>query len=213
MKETAKKLMKPIGILCGAVVLTGALALLELRKETDGQITSSLVESETVYLMLALCLAVALALAGLTVSVILSALPVFQRLKLPRRSRRASAPRFPGLSRIDREQNSPSPTSYEDPPLAEICSRLREYAAGHLGLYYDIADIRRFIAGLGMGRLMILRGMSGTGKTSLAYVAGQFFGNPSAIVPVQPMWKERSDLAGSTRPAAVRIFTSSFWTR
>jgi len=108
----------------------------------------------------------------------------------------ASQGRFPGLSRIDREQNSPSPTSYEDPPLAEICSRLREYAAGHLGLYYDIADIRRFIAGLGMGRLMILRGMSGTGKTSLAYVAGQFFGNPSTIVPVQPMWKERSDLLG-----------------
>ena len=104
--------------------------------------------------------------------------------------------RFPGLSRIDREQKKQAPESYEDPTLAEICSRLRESAAGKLGLYYDISDIRRFVAGLGMGRLMILRGMSGTGKTSLAYVAGQFFGNPSAIVPVQPMWKERSDLLG-----------------
>ena len=104
--------------------------------------------------------------------------------------------RFPGLRRIDREQKERVPESYEDPTLPEICSRLREYAAGKLGLYYNMADIRRFVAGLGMSRLMILRGMSGTGKTSLAYVAGEFFGNPSAIIPVQPMWKERSDLLG-----------------
>ena len=196
MKEAAKKLMKPIGILCAAVILVDILALVELGMERKEQITSSLVASETVYLMLALCLTVVLALMGLTVSVILSALPICKRLKLPRKTRHASGRRFPGLSRIDREQKKQAPGSYEDPTLAEICSRLREYAAGQLGLYYDISDIRRFVAGLGMGRLMILRGMSGTGKTSLAYVAGQFFGNASAIVPVQPMWKERSDLLG-----------------
>ena len=196
MKETAKKLMKTIGILCAAVILVGILALIELGTGRKEQITSSLVASETVYIMLALCLTVGLALVGLIVSAILSAPTVCKRLKLPRKVRRTSGSRFPGLSRIDREQKKQVPESYEDPTLAEICSRLREYAAGQLGLYYDISDIRRFVVGLGMGRLMILRGMSGTGKTSLAYVAGQFFGNPSAIVPVQPMWKERSDLLG-----------------
>ena len=196
MKGTAKKLMKPIGILCAAVILVGVLALIELGTGEKEQITSSLVTSETVYIMLALCLTVGLALVGLIVSVILSAPTVCKQFKLPRKSRRTSGPRFPGLSRIDREQKKQTPESYESPTLAEICSRLREYAAGKLGLYYDISDIRRFVAGLGMGRLIILRGMSGTGKTSLAYVAGQFFGNPSAIVPVQPMWKERSDLLG-----------------
>jgi hypothetical protein len=38
--------------------------------------------------------------------------------------------------------------------------------------------------------------MSGTGKTSLAYAFGEFIDNPSVIVPVQPMWKERTDLIG-----------------
>ena len=79
MKEDASKLMKCIGILCAAVILAGVLALAELGSSRQEQITSSLVESETVYLMLALYLAVALALAGLTVSVILSALPVLKR--------------------------------------------------------------------------------------------------------------------------------------
>ena len=38
--------------------------------------------------------------------------------------------------------------------------------------------------------------MSGTGKTSLAYAFGEFLENPSVIIPVQPMWKERTDLLG-----------------
>lgn len=49
---------------------------------------------------------------------------------------------------------------------------------------------------MGISPLVILRGMSGTGKTSLAYAAGEYFGNPSTIVPIQPMWKERSDILG-----------------
>ena len=104
--------------------------------------------------------------------------------------------RFSGLSRIDEQQEKAAKTIYETRELTQLCDDFRNFAAGNLGLYYDIADIRRFIAGLGMGRLMIIRGMSGTGKTSLAYAAGAFFGNPSTIVPVQPMWKERSDLIG-----------------
>ena len=104
--------------------------------------------------------------------------------------------RFSGLSRIDEQQEKAAKTIYGTRELTQLCDDFRNFAAGNLGLYYDIADIRRFIAGLGMGRLMIIRGMSGTGKTSLAYAAGAFFGNPSTIVPVQPMWKERSDLIG-----------------
>ena len=38
--------------------------------------------------------------------------------------------------------------------------------------------------------------MSGTGKTSLAYALGTFIDNKSVVIPVQPMWKERTDLIG-----------------
>ena len=108
----------------------------------------------------------------------------------------AHEPRFSNLSRIDVQQKQQPAVSYVQRDLQQICEEFRNYAASELGLYYDIADIRRFIAGLGMGRLMIIRGMSGTGKTSLAYAAGAFFGNPAVIVPVQPMWKERADMIG-----------------
>ena len=35
-----------------------------------------------------------------------------------------------------------------------------------------------------------------TGKTSLAYALGKFLGNDAVMVPVQPSWKDRTDLLG-----------------
>lgn len=49
---------------------------------------------------------------------------------------------------------------------------------------------------MAVSHIIILQGMSGTGKTSLAYAFGEYLGNPSTIIPVQPMWKERTDLIG-----------------
>ena len=113
-----------------------------------------------------------------------------------KKRRNGQRSRFSNLSRIDAEANKHQDKQYEFKTLKEICEGFRNFAASRLGLYYDIADIRRFIAGMGISKLMILRGISGTGKTSLAYAAGEFFDNPSTIVPIQPMWKERSDLLG-----------------
>ena len=105
--------------------------------------------------------------------------------------------RFDGLTRLDRERGKFVRDSYnEEIGLKEFCDRFRAYAAGNLRLYYSPGDIRRFVAGLLVSHIMILQGMSGTGKTSLAYAMGEFLDNPSTIVPVQPMWKERTDLVG-----------------
>ena len=41
-----------------------------------------------------------------------------------------------------------------------------------------------------------MQGISGTGKTSLACVFGDFIENKSTVVSVQPFWKESSDLLG-----------------
>lgn len=104
--------------------------------------------------------------------------------------------RFPTLDKIDGERRKYERTDYDDGiTLKTLCENLRNYAANQ-GLYYDIEDIRRFIAGLSVSHTMILQGMSGTGKTSLAYVFGKFLDNPSTVIPVQPMWKERTDLLG-----------------
>ena len=105
--------------------------------------------------------------------------------------------RFFMLSRTDRYMKKYAAPAFDrELSLAGFCKKFQAYAAGNLGLYYDIADIRRFISNLGVSHVLVMQGMSGTGKTSLAYAFGEFIGNPSVIVPIQPMWKERTDMIG-----------------
>lgn len=80
--------------------------------------------------------------------------------------------------------------------LPEFCDRFRRYAASELGLYYDISMMRAFVAAMGTARIIILQGISGTGKTSLAYAFGKFVGKDTSLVPVQPAWRERTELYG-----------------
>ncbi len=105
--------------------------------------------------------------------------------------------RFFKLSQIDEEKAKYKRERYdENVTLKNVCESFRNYACSNLRLYYDIADIRRFIAGMAVSKLIILQGISGTGKTSLANAFGEYVGNPSTVIPVQPMWKERTDLVG-----------------
>ncbi len=93
-------------------------------------------------------------------------------------------------------------TKYQPPEfndnitLEEFCNRFRLFAASRLKLYYDIRIIRYFVASLGTARLMILQGISGTGKTSLAYAFGKFVQRNTSIASVQPSWRERTELFG-----------------
>ncbi len=108
-----------------------------------------------------------------------------------------SSSRFYMLTEIDKEYESYKRPEYdEEITLKELCEEFRNYSAGELKLYYDIEDIRRFIGALAVTKLIILQGMSGTGKTSLAYAFGEFLDNKTVVVPIQPMWKERTDLVG-----------------
>ena len=105
--------------------------------------------------------------------------------------------RFCKLCNLDEIRASLQRTSYDEHiTLRQFCENFRNYAASRLKLYYDISDIRRFIAGMAVSKILILQGMSGTGKTSLAHAFGDFIDNTSTVIPVQPMWKERTDLIG-----------------
>ena len=105
--------------------------------------------------------------------------------------------RFYMLGEIDANSGKYHKTGYDDGiTLKSFCDEFRNFASNKLKLFYSIDDIRRFIAGLAVSKIVILQGMSGTGKTSLAYAMGEFLGNPSTVIPVQPMWKERTDLVG-----------------
>ena len=105
--------------------------------------------------------------------------------------------RFYMLSEIDKKEPDFKKITYEKSlTLKQLCEDFRNFAASELKLYYSIDDIRRFISGMSVSHILILQGMSGTGKTSLAYAFGKFMENPSTVIPVQPMWKERTDLIG-----------------
>ena len=83
---------------------------------------------------------------------------------------------------------------YEEMDLEEFCNRFRLFAASKLKLYYDISIIRFFVASMGAARIIILQGISGTGKTSLPYAFGKFVQKDTTVVSVQPAWRERSSL-------------------
>ena len=105
--------------------------------------------------------------------------------------------RFCMLTRIEEQRNRYGHTKYDGSvTLDRFCEDFRNYAAYRLKLYYEIDDIRRFVAGMAVSKILILQGMSGTGKTSLAHAFGEFVDNRSTVIPVQPMWKERTDLIG-----------------
>ena len=80
--------------------------------------------------------------------------------------------------------------------LPEFCERFRNYAASQLHLYYDLDMMRYFVASLGTARIIILQGISGTGKTSLPYAFGKFVQKDTTVVSVQPSWRERTELYG-----------------
>jgi hypothetical protein len=71
-------------------------------------------------------------------------------------------------------------------------------AAGVEGrtLYYAERDVRAFLGGLAMTRLMLLQGISGTGKTSLPLAFASAVGAGIEVVEVQAGWRDRQDLVG-----------------
>ena len=120
-------------------------------------------------------------------------------LEVPKVQKKDPGDRFQKLALLDKQY--PKKELVESTPdltLEYICRRFRSFASRIAGnpLYYSIDDIRRFVTSLGVSKILILQGMSGTGKTSLPVAWGKFTRVPTTVVPVQPMWKERSDLIG-----------------
>ena len=105
--------------------------------------------------------------------------------------------RFYKLSQVDKEYEGYVPPKYDnDITLPEICERFRNFACSRMHLYYDIKIIRLFLASFASTRLIILQGISGTGKTSLPYAFGKFLQNDAIIASVQPSWRDRAELFG-----------------
>lgn len=128
--------------------------------------------------------------------------------------------RFPKLTMIDEQLGNTSPKKYENNYTLEgLIDDFRCFAASKLHLYYDPVLLRPFFAGLACGKLIILQGISGTGKTSLAYAWGKFVKEDSCVSSVEPSWRDKSDFLGyfnefskkfNETKALGEIYTTSF---
>ena len=105
--------------------------------------------------------------------------------------------RFFKLSTVDQKYANLTPEEIHNSfNLEQLCDQFRNYCANKLGLYYDIRLIRLFIASFASNKLIILEGISGTGKTSLAYAFGSFLANETTVASVQPSWRDSSEIFG-----------------
>ncbi len=105
--------------------------------------------------------------------------------------------RFSKLDQIDKDFEEYENEDYGNNfDLPELCANFRNFAASKLKLYYKEDMIRIFISALASTKLVILQGISGTGKTSLAYAWGKFLKHSSCVASVQPSWRDRTDMFG-----------------
>jgi len=104
---------------------------------------------------------------------------------------------FPGLMAIDKQYEAGNAKGGEEPVnLSNLAERFQAYLCNKKKLYFDIELLRSYIAGLSASRLIILQGLSGTGKSSLPREFANFAGGSTTFYPVQATWRDRTDLLG-----------------
>ena len=105
--------------------------------------------------------------------------------------------RFAKLIEVDTFYKTYVPPEYDnDITLEQFCDRYRNFACSRMHLYYEPKTIWLFLAGMASTKLIILQGISGTGKTSLPYSFGKFLQMDTTIASVQPSWRDRTELFG-----------------
>jgi len=122
--------------------------------------------------------------------------------------------RFVKLISVDEKYNGATYTPQMAPndclDLKQLVERFINYSASQLHLYYDEKTIATWFAGLATTKILILEGISGTGKTSLPYAMGKFFGNDAAICSVQPSWRDRQEILGYLNEFTKRFNETDF---
>ena len=109
----------------------------------------------------------------------------------------SGAQRFFRLSAVDKDYEYYTAPEYDrSMNLAQICEDIRNFTCSQMGLYYEIKTLRLMLAGFASTKLVILQGISGTGKTSLPYMLGKYLKNDSTITSVLPSWRDRTELFG-----------------
>lgn len=104
---------------------------------------------------------------------------------------------FPALSAIDESlREHVSEKENKEVDLKHLASGFQAFLANKRNLYYDADMLRQFIAGLASSKMILLQGLSGTGKTSLPREFALYTSNSASFYPVQATWRDKSDVVG-----------------
>lgn len=119
--------------------------------------------------------------------------------------------RFPKLTLVDlKYRDYVRPVFDEEVTLEQLVEDYRLFACSQMHLYYTPEIIRRFVAGMASSKLLILEGISGTGKTSLPHSFSRFLENPATMVSVQPSYRDRTELLGYFNEFSKRFNETEF---
>lgn len=123
----------------------------------------------------------------------------------------AETNRFPKLTLVDqRYADFVEPVFDDEITLEQLVDDYRRFACSQMHLYYTEEIIRRFVAGMASSKLLILEGISGTGKTSLPYSFSRFLDNPATMISVQPSYRDRTELLGYFNEFSKRFNETEF---
>lgn len=122
-----------------------------------------------------------------------------------------TAIRFPKLTLVDEKYKDYVKPDYDSSiDLQQFTEGYRLFAASQLHLYYTPEIVRRFVAGMAASKILILEGISGTGKTSLPYSFSRYLQNPATLVSVQPSFRDRTELLGYFNEFSKRFNETEF---
>lgn len=113
----------------------------------------------------------------------------------------------PSLSKVDIEADDPAfvekinrmTKNGQINSLDDLVEHIKNYAGSRRKeeqLFYTSNDIRAFISGMAVSRLIILQGMSGTGKSSLPRIISDAISGFNRLIPVESSWRDRNELLG-----------------
>ena len=103
---------------------------------------------------------------------------------------------FPSLVRLDEQYTEREKVKDNaEMSLEEFVLQFQAYAISRK-IYYELPMLRSFLAGLSAARLIILEGLSGTGKSMLPRMFCEFTHSKSFFSPVQATWRDKSDMLG-----------------
>ena len=122
--------------------------------------------------------------------------------------------RFVKLINVDKEYAGKDTHIYMEETdyisLPELVTRFVNFAASQLKLYYTPKMIMLFFSAMAASKVIILQGISGTGKTSLPYAMAKFFSNQASIISVQPSWRDRAEILGYLNEFTKRFNETDF---